>query len=75
IADPILRHWQRRYGLSEFSPEALAQPIALLVVLTLLVALALWLLPKLWRFLRGFFSHSSAFCSPRNPRGGISEVP
>lgn len=35
---------------------ALAHPIALLVVLTLLVALALWLLPKLWRFLRGFFS-------------------
>jgi len=24
IPDPVLRHWQRRYGLSDFSPEALA---------------------------------------------------
>ena len=24
IADPVLRHWQKRYGLSDFGPEALA---------------------------------------------------
>jgi hypothetical protein len=33
---------------------ALAHPIAFLVVLVLLLALTVWLLPKLWRFLRGF---------------------
>jgi hypothetical protein len=33
---------------------ALAHPIAFLVVLVLLLALMVWLLPKLWRFLRGF---------------------
>jgi uncharacterized protein DUF4126 len=34
----------------------LAHPIALLLVLVVLVAIALWLLPKLWRFVRGFGS-------------------
>ena len=34
---------------------ALAHPIAFLVVLAMLLALTVWLLPKLWRFLRGFF--------------------
>jgi hypothetical protein len=34
----------------------LAHPIALLLVLVVLVAMALWLLPKLWRFVRGFGS-------------------
>jgi choline dehydrogenase-like flavoprotein len=24
IADPVLRHWQKKYGLADFSPEALA---------------------------------------------------
>jgi hypothetical protein len=33
---------------------ALAQPVAFFVVLALLLALAIWLVPKLWRFLRGF---------------------
>jgi hypothetical protein len=33
---------------------ALAHPIAFLVVLVLLLALTVWMLPKLWRFLRGF---------------------
>jgi len=33
---------------------ALAHPIVFLVVLGLLLALTVWLLPKLWRFLRGF---------------------
>jgi hypothetical protein len=33
---------------------ALAHPIAFFVVLALLLALAIWLVPKLWRFLRGF---------------------
>lgn len=35
---------------------ALAHPIAFFVVLALLLALAVLLLPKLWRFLRGFAS-------------------
>ncbi|MDQ2962184.1 MAG: DUF4126 domain-containing protein [Pseudomonadota bacterium] len=46
---------------------ALAHPIAFLVVLVLLLALTVWLLPKLWRFLRGFverllrwFGHSAS---------------
>jgi uncharacterized protein DUF4126 len=34
---------------------ALAHPIAFLVVLVVLLAGTVWLLPKLWRFLRGFF--------------------
>jgi hypothetical protein len=34
---------------------ALAHPLAFLVVLAMLLALTVWLLPKLWRFLRGFF--------------------
>jgi hypothetical protein len=33
---------------------ALAHPIALLFVLALLIALTAWLMPKLWRFIRGF---------------------
>jgi len=33
---------------------ALAHPVALFAVLALLLALAAWLLPKLWRFVRGF---------------------
>jgi hypothetical protein len=33
---------------------ALAHPIAFLALLVLLLALTVWLLPKLWRFLRGF---------------------
>jgi hypothetical protein len=32
---------------------ALAHPIALFFVLALLLALTIWLLPKLWRFVRG----------------------
>jgi hypothetical protein len=35
---------------------ALAHPIAFFVVLAVLLAFAIWLLPKLWRFLRGFFA-------------------
>jgi hypothetical protein len=34
---------------------ALAHPIAFFVVLAVLLGLAIWLVPKLWRFLRGFF--------------------
>jgi hypothetical protein len=33
---------------------ALAHPIVFLVLLLFLLALTIWLLPKLWRFLRGF---------------------
>jgi uncharacterized protein DUF4126 len=33
---------------------ALAHPIAFFLVLALLLALMIWLLPKLWRFVRGF---------------------
>jgi len=33
---------------------ALAHPIALLVLLAVLIAASAWLLPRLWRFLRGF---------------------
>ncbi len=46
---------------------ALAHPIGLLVVLAALLAATVWLLPKLWRFVRGFaqrilrwFGHASA---------------
>jgi uncharacterized protein DUF4126 len=35
---------------------ALAHPVAFFVVLALLLAVAAWLLPKLWRFVRGAFS-------------------
>jgi Domain of unknown function (DUF4126) len=35
---------------------ALAHPIAFFVVLALSLAVALWLLPKLWRFIRGLMS-------------------
>jgi hypothetical protein len=34
---------------------ALAHPIAFFIVLAMLIGLAIWLVPKLWRFLRGFF--------------------
>ncbi len=33
---------------------ALAHPVVFFVVLALSIALAAWLLPKLWRFVRGF---------------------
>ena len=35
---------------------ALAHPIAFFIALATLLALAIWLLPKLWRFLHGFFA-------------------
>jgi hypothetical protein len=34
---------------------ALAHPIALLAILALLLLASAWLIPRLWRFLRGFF--------------------
>jgi hypothetical protein len=56
---------------------ALAHPIAFLVVLVLLLALTVWLLPKLWRFLRGFverllrwFGHPGSPNEPESQRPG-----
>jgi hypothetical protein len=56
---------------------ALAHPIAFLVVLLLLLALTVGLLPKLWRFLRGFverllrwFGHPGSPNEPESQRPG-----
>jgi hypothetical protein len=56
---------------------ALAHPMVLLVVLVLLLALTVWLLPKLWRFLRGFcerilrwFGYASSAPPPESRRPG-----
>jgi hypothetical protein len=56
---------------------ALAHPIAFLVVLVFLLALTVWLLPKLWRFLRGFverllrwFGHPGSPNEPESQRPG-----
>jgi hypothetical protein len=55
---------------------AIAHPIAFFVVLAVLLALAAWLLPKLWRFLSGFFARigrwfGHATPSPREPSGDV----
>jgi hypothetical protein len=56
---------------------ALAHPIVFLGVLGLLLALTVWLLPKLWRFLRGFverllrwFGRSASPDGPESQRPG-----
>lgn len=56
---------------------ALAHPIALLFVLAMLIALTAWLLPKLWRFIRGFldrilgwFGYADAAASRESRRAG-----
>ncbi|HEY2970250.1 MAG TPA: DUF4126 domain-containing protein [Casimicrobiaceae bacterium] len=46
---------------------ALAHPIAFLVVLGLLLALTAWLLPKVWRFLRGFVERLSRWFGRATP--------
>src|SRR5436309_13417630 len=49
---------------------ALAHPIVFLGVLGLLLALTVWLLPKLWRFLRGFVERLLRwFGRPASPDG------
>jgi hypothetical protein len=55
---------------------AIAHPIAFFVVLAALLALAAWLLPKLWRFLSGFFARigrwfGHATESPRETSGDV----
>jgi len=55
---------------------ALAHPIVFLVVLGLLLALTVWLLPKLWRFLRGFVERLLRwFGRPASPDGPESQRP
>jgi hypothetical protein len=55
---------------------ALAHPIAFLVVLAALLALTVWLLPKLWRFLRGFVERLLRwFGRPDSPHGPESQRP
>ena len=56
---------------------ALAHPIVSLVVLGLLLTLTVWLLPKLWRFLRGFFdrlrrwlAHPASLSEPESQKSG-----
>ena len=55
---------------------ALAHPIVFLGVLGLLLALTVWLLPKLWRFLRGFVERLLRwFGRPASPDGPESQRP
>jgi hypothetical protein len=55
---------------------ALAHPIVFLVVLAALLALTVWLLPKLWRFLRGFVERLLRwFGRPDSPHGPESQRP
>ncbi len=55
---------------------ALAHPIVFLVVLGLLLALTVWLLPKLWRFLRGFAERLRRwFGHPASPNVPESQKP
>ena len=55
---------------------ALAHPIVFLGVLGLLLALTVWLLPKLWRFLRGFVERLLRwFGRPASPNGPESQRP
>jgi hypothetical protein len=55
---------------------ALAHPIAFLVVLAVLLAMTVWLLPKLWRFLRGFVERLLRwFGRPDSPHGPESQRP
>ena len=55
---------------------ALAHPIVSLVVLGLLLGLTVWLLPKLWRFLRGFVERLLRwFGRPASPDGPESQRP
>jgi hypothetical protein len=55
---------------------ALAHPIVFLGVLGLLLALTVWLLPKLWRFLRGFVERLLRwFGRPASPDGSESQRP
>jgi len=55
---------------------ALAHPIVFLVVLGLLLALTVWLLPKLWRFLRGFVERLlRGFGRPASHDGPESQRP
>jgi hypothetical protein len=55
---------------------ALAHPIVFLVVLGLLLALTVWLLPKLWRFLRGFVERLLRwFGRPASPDAPESQKP
>jgi len=55
---------------------ALAHPIVFLVVLGLLLALTVWLLPKLWRFLRGFVERLLRwFGRPASPDESESQRP
>ncbi|HZI83201.1 MAG TPA: DUF4126 domain-containing protein [Casimicrobiaceae bacterium] len=55
---------------------ALAHPVAFFVALALLLALAIWLLPKLWRFLRGFASKIGPWSdrSDPSPQGRPGDV-
>ena len=47
---------------------ALAQPVALLILLVALLALTAWFLPKLWRFLRDFGGRIARWFGRATPR-------
>ena len=51
---------------------ALTHPIAALTVLAMLVALMVWLVPKLWRFIRGAFAKVARTSAP--PPTRITDV-
>jgi len=55
---------------------ALAHPIAFFIALATLLALAIWLLPKLWRFLHGFFARIGDWFDDAHggPRGRSGDV-
>src|SRR4029077_15057299 len=54
---------------------ALAHPVALLIVLALLLALTIWLLPKLWRFVRGFIERIARWFGATSPAKAESRGP
>jgi len=54
---------------------ALAHPVALLIVLALLLALTIWLLPKLWRFVRGFIERIARWFGATWPAKAESRGP
>ena len=46
---------------------AFAHPVAALVVLAVLVGLTIWLIPKVWRMVRGIFARIASAWSGQPP--------
>ena len=53
---------------------AFVHPLAALIVLALLIVLMAWLIPKLWRFIRGAFGKVAGKPSPTAPPGQMTDV-